>query len=562
MSEISQVTTPSGLIIYNNRKADVYRKDEIYDPENPQSGKYFPSLNSIIIDNGSLWYVVARNEVTYAVTLAPCSFITKEEDEVQIISYGNDNFCIYQDERTNPHKLVVDAKLLFYGNNLAEYTLHRVTSSNKEEIISVYLDNTDSFVSNRIPLVSISEEYPSYKYPTNCHTTHDLVEGEPVILRVYNNLGNLVAELTCFVRNAVWLNDLSSHTNPIVKLDAECLQTLGDAFFIYAKQDPSHLNIKPYLMYADGTKVYIDVDNVQCFLYGLEDYIPSFPGHSQKLILKYFLNYREASINSTTTDQVRFLTCEKDLIVVNNTNSFDCKVSIIPMYNSALQKWELRFFAYTENRDAVYGITDKVTFDEEFPFVGTNEKWGVEQHIEILYDLQSIFNSDDPMPGAQSFWITVWDPVNRYVRYTFKDSESSVIVYGTDSSILRKPIIHYDETIDMYFIPTSVFQNKEAVIEAFYTMASPPIFTKIEGEAPTPTHFTIRDASNGQMLIGGLIPITEYGQAWNTIIGTPKLAGRTVIVEFEQEVNGVFNILYGVPVDVVNSPTGYNTETN
>ena len=42
------------LIIYNNRKADVYKKSEVYDPDNPKSGKYFPSLNSIIIDTDAL----------------------------------------------------------------------------------------------------------------------------------------------------------------------------------------------------------------------------------------------------------------------------------------------------------------------------------------------------------------------------------------------------------------------------------------------------------------------------------------------------------------------------
>ena len=31
------------LIIYNNRKADVSKKSEAYDPDNPKSGKYFPS---------------------------------------------------------------------------------------------------------------------------------------------------------------------------------------------------------------------------------------------------------------------------------------------------------------------------------------------------------------------------------------------------------------------------------------------------------------------------------------------------------------------------------------
>lgn len=41
---ISQRISVNGttLIIYNNRKPDSYAYADIFDPDNPQSGKYFP----------------------------------------------------------------------------------------------------------------------------------------------------------------------------------------------------------------------------------------------------------------------------------------------------------------------------------------------------------------------------------------------------------------------------------------------------------------------------------------------------------------------------------------
>lgn len=551
------------IIIYNNRKPDVYPDSEIYDPDNPESGKVFPSLLSVIIkSDGSLWYVAERDETVYRVTLKPCGIIeTDESSNVRVISYGNDKFCLYQDERTDPHKLVVDAKLLFYGNNLQEYALYRTASDGKEEIVSMYLDSADKFHSNRIPMASISDTYPAYKYPTNCHTTHELVEGEPIIMRVFNNLGNLAAEITLFVRNAVWLNDLSSHTNPIVKLDAECLQMRGDDFFIYEKQDPSHLNIRPYLIYADGTKVFVPIDKVQCFMYGLDDFIPAYPGYSQTLVFKYFLSHRETAMGHTTKNEKRFMVCSKELVVLGNQNTFSVKVSTIPVFDSATLSWKLRFFAYSDHRDAVYDITDLVQIDDFYTFNGSSTHWGREQHVVINYDLQSIFNTDDALPGSQAIWITVWDP-SVYERYTFRDSSTDSHIYGVDGSVTRRPVIHYDSTIEQYFIPTSIFGNWEAVVESFFHLARPPFDKRTETKAPTPTHFTIRDAYSGQMLIGGPIPSSEYGQAWPTIVGTSKLVGQVIIVEFLEEVNGDFHLLYGVPVDVKDSPTGYNTATN
>ena len=116
------------IIIYNNRKPDSYLESDIYDPDNPTSGKYFPSLYSVVIKtDGSLWYVSDRNESTHRVTLTPCSIITAEieNDIVKVVTYGNDRYCLYQDTRVSPYKLVVDAKVLFYGNNLKEYQLVR-----------------------------------------------------------------------------------------------------------------------------------------------------------------------------------------------------------------------------------------------------------------------------------------------------------------------------------------------------------------------------------------------------------------------------------------------------
>ena len=550
------------VIIYNNRQPDVYDFVDIFDPDNPVSGKNFPSLKSLVLKGGTLYYVSARDTSTYRVTLTPVNYTVSEDNIVKIISYGNDKFCLYQDERTDPHKLVVDAKLLFYGNNLIEYSLYKVNVDGQEEIISMYLDSAGNYVSDRVPMGMVSAQYPAYKFPTNCHTAHDLSEGDIVTLRVYNNLGNQASEVTLFVRDAPWLNDLNSRMNPIMKLDAECLQMNGDDFWVYAKQDPSHLNIRPYLLYADGTKEYINIDNTQCFLYGLEGFIPSYKGYSQQLVLKYFLNYRETAAGQSSVNGRRFLTCTKNLIVVANKNTYGVKVSTIPVYDLAAGAWKLRFFGYSDKRDTVYDITDYITINQNTPFDGTSNAWGREQHIEFDYDLQEVYGTDDALPGAQAIWITVWDPMAKYERYTFRDSATSKKVYGVDGSITRRPIIHYDTNLKQYFIPSTIFQNWNAVVESFYTLACPPYDKKSETIAPTPTHFTIRDAYSGQMLIGGPIPASEYGQLWPVLVGTQKMVGQVVIVEFLQLINGTMQLLYGVPVDVKESVTGYTTKTN
>lgn len=546
------------IIIYNNRKPDSYLEADIYDPANPASGKYFPSLYSIVIKtDGSLWYVSERNESDYSVKLTACSIITEADAEsaAKIVSYGNDKYCLYMDTRVSPYKLIVDAKVLFYGNSLKEYTLSVPDENGTNQIISMYLDSTDKFISDRIPMTSISQDIKAYKFPTNCHTTAKLTEGDVVTLTVYNNLGNVAATLNLYVRNAIWLNDLNSWTNPIIEFGVTSLQMRGDEFYIKERQDPSHLNMQPYLVYADGSKVNINIDNAQCFMYGLDDFLPSYPGYSQELIFKYFLGRNESALG--TND--KFLVCSKKLVVVKDKDDYSFKVSVVPKYNGITSEWYLKFFLYTDDRNGCYDITDQVTYDKNFGFNGTFDKWGIEQHVVVDYDVSVALNLSEELPGSQSFYITVWDP-KIYERYTIRDNEDSPIIFGVDGSITRRPVLRYDRDLDIYFIPTSIFHNKEAVIESFYTLSRPFFDTRTESVAPTPTHFIVRDSSNGQQLVSSPVSLDNFGAAMN-FVGIDRVpTGGSVIVEFLKLIKDTYVVLYGVPVDVyVNS---YNTENN
>ena len=94
-------------------------------------------------------------------------------------------------------------------------------------------------------------------------------------------------------------------------------------------------------------------------------------------------------------------------------------------------------------------------------------------------------------------------------------------------------------------------------MESFYLLARPQYDSRTESEPPTPTHFTIRDAYSGQMLIAEPIRNDEYHQLWSMLAGSEDYTGQVLIVEFLEEVDGNFELLFGVPVDVAISEVGY-----
>ena len=146
------------IIIYNSVTPDMYKISEVFDPQEPTSGLYFPAVYSLVIkEDGSVWYVADRDPNTFRVTLAPISITTvDEESKVSVISYMHDKFMCYLDKRTAPYNIQISSTLLLYGANLVEYTLSYEDANGETVYVSQYYDAAGTFRSNRVPLAPIS----------------------------------------------------------------------------------------------------------------------------------------------------------------------------------------------------------------------------------------------------------------------------------------------------------------------------------------------------------------------------------------------------------------------
>lgn len=543
--------------------------DQIYDPD--KDGLYkdtddFPRVvpmegaAAIERATGNLYYVKYVDPNTYKSTLAPTRIVVNvDQEEIKLVSYGIDRYTCFLNNDHKPAQLTVAANFMAFGSSIVEYQLYKRDTSGNREVVSIYLDSDEIYRGNRIPMMAIMPGSP-IKQCTNCHTLSMIATGDTLEMDLFDNVGILVMTIRLLVVNSITLNDLASDSDMIVGLDATALQQLPDgSFYMYQRQGVDHLGIVPRLEYHDGRYADLAIDNKTCFCYGLENFTPSYPGQKQKIIIKKFLGPKEyANLDPTESNQ-RFVICEKFITVLANKSLSGIKISVMPIWNSAANNYFLKYIAYSESRDRVVDVTGNVNLLADID----TGKFGEKQMLYFNLDLSEVFGVELTVPYAQKNWMT-FQNANQYQRYIISDDEFMDVTYGAESSMRRRPVIHYDADLGKYFIPTSRFGNITALLDAFYKCASPPVNVISEVDAPTPTHFTIRGLDTLSTLITTPIPLSTFNVAWsiNRVGRTDILVGSNVIVEFLKEQGNDYQILYGVPVDVHTSATGYNTEPN
>ena len=554
------------LLLFGPDSPAIYPFTSIYDPDingaDPESsGKTVPHVDSIVVYDQlpgvaiALGVVKSVHPVTRKATIVPGRFISETDTASdRIIGYGNDIFMLFYDERTTPKRLVIDSKLIIFGNNSAEYRLMKADNEGVESAISLYINSENQVESERVPIEETG--VTAVRRCANCYTTSTLTVGDRVTLELYDAAGILTARITLIAEPATILNDLSSAANPIVDFTALANQQEGaestDPWFLYSDQNPSNLTIFPKLHFANGATQVISVDNQSCFIYGLGDVNTQLIGREYPILLKYFLADRVQS-PIAQGDAARFITYENVIKINARTQYGYSKISVVPTWNSGTSRWQLRFFAYYQSRNSFLDITSQVTYDGT-AFSGTT--LGTRQNL--------VLNAPQVLVGGgtgtyvQTLSILL-DTVNSSMPYTIASTAESVLIYGVTDVSHTRPRIWYDAAIGKYFVPTSAFANVDKFIENFYINADAPWLSASETEPPTPTHFILRDAAGGAPLMVNPIAIAQYNAqlTLTTVGGTNQYLNSTVLVEFLLHTGGQYQVLYGVPVSVIAGT--YNT---
>ena len=568
-------STPSGITLFQAEKPDTFLLSQIYVPgvtpnltTIPPTGNVIPVVGCILVDtinNNTLYIVQSVDPTTYATTYVPAHMDVTNTDPnealTSIISYGNDIFRIYYDTRTNPATVRPDSRLVFFGTDNVSYQIVE-NPGNSQTVLSLNYDASGTYIGPLVPLANAPTLLSNGGITTTpdtmtcmpCYISQPLVDGQELFIQVFNSQGAQVAQVSAFAKQSIIVNELGYVIPTIADVSIISTQSRpNNEIYIFQNQDVASLGLQVQLTYTDGTTQVAAIDNSKCFIYGTSDFIASYPGLQQTILVKYFLSQDETATTTLLTQDQSFVSAEASLVVVSNKLSYGVKISALPRWNSATNRYDLNFFLYTTERTSMYNVTGLVTISATTPYAGS--LYGVAQSLILELDMMRV----DPTTYSSSTLyqqnlIITLQPISQLVRYVLADSSNATVVYGADSSNNRRPQLIFDTTTNMYGVST-IFANQAAFLQSFYTDANPLYDTTTETQPPTPTHFQIRDPASGAAITAAPIPLANYNAEFN-VTGTGAAnryagIGSSLVVEFLNVVNSTTTlILYGSVVDV------------
>lgn len=538
----------------------IWPRAAIYDPtwNDPSYNSYqgqriIPPICSIVQDTDEtpLW-VIAVDPVTYVPTYTAIPLSTANDNVVSMLNYGNSVLRLYADYRAAPYPVTPDSKCIFIGKSPRFYTLSRYPNTAQETIISQYYNQAGQLASQMVPLKALDDTNTSW-YLQRGHINQILEHNEEILVKIYNEDGVEVYNALLFTKESAVINEDIIYAPTIVGLTVTGTQRLANGdFFLYEKQDFASLGFQVTLVYDDGQSYQVPIDGVKCVLYGDTDFISSFSGLRQNILIKYFRTDNEAidpAIAGATGDMISVTV---PVTVIPNTLGTTVKIMPMVNYNSTTARYVLRYWMYFGDGRAPIDVTAYVTIVGTAPNT-TSAYFGQWQTFTVTLDMKNVDPTNYPTSALYQQTVVIqFGPPNNLVRYQIRDSSTSPYVYGQDNSSARKPSVRFDRNRGQAFIPSYVFGNQQAFINSFYTLASPPYDPSIELIPQTPTHFLLRDQITGNMLITAPLPIASFNQPFSMLNDTTgAYIGSVVIVEFINVISPqVRRTLFGVPVDM------------
>lgn len=500
--------------------------------------RYVPAVDDIIMHPTTGDWVVTFVSEEYIPTYRPRHQSNQDTDVNDSIvipskSYNRRSDVIHVDTTTTPIRFYINSRIWVHGSQASHFKLFRGTDIGTAGVsIGAVYNANGKIVGDTIELELAAFERDvtnnAIRVPKTGYLRELPVNDDIVTLVVYANDGSYLDSQVLVVSHDNFIPS-SAATRYItdIRLDSPYISE-SDSTVLEVKRNMtiSSLSLFGIVSYNDGSRSQrLPVGGGKFQLHGMGAFTASTDLQEVDVTLTYIMGGDEAAIDTTDTVNRR-KTKAYTVRTMPSDAAYSVKLFVMPIWNAAAAKWNLRYKLYDLRRDSTTDVTDLVETNPNFLF--NPDLYGQKQTVQVAINLMNVSPQYQFYRPVQSFNITLVRPgESQNVPVYYLLSYSSNLQLG-NNLMLNKSVVGGKTVLNASCGFTSVEEwltNVYKHIGVIYTGDTPA--------PPNPTKFRLRQHGATSFVEYDMVNIVKNIE----VTGTWEQGG-TAIIEFLAESAG------------------------
>jgi hypothetical protein len=525
------------------------------------TNKYIPKVNDYVCDYtiNQWWRVALIDPVTYVPTLVPLTTTPNAAmtagDLLQGVGPGTlaDTFRVYLDTSVIPFILAVDGRLWYPGPDVASVKLFTGSDfTTNENCISGYYDQSGKLVSQAIPLMPVSVEFPDGSMGTVsgvpvCYTNVRLADATPVTAVAYSSTGAVISIRQLLIQNTGCIRLADSGVKYVVGIELRTpFLSSSDPTLIQFPINVilANLNLMGIVRYSDGSSAMLPVDNTKFQILGFNAFVSTIVGQSFTVVLKYNLSPDEAVFNANSVEQQGFITRAYRMTSINSAGAYALKLFAFPVWRDSITGYRLDWFLYNLDRSTWWNVTSLVQFSPAFPAFQPLQ-YGVQQDINAQVQLNKVDPGFTNYLFSATLAITLLGPGMQDSPWQIQFEPGQMPPYGPGNVAAVNEVQANQYTINI----ASGYKKQGDWLQALYYNTLPLTDPANEAKLPVPSHFAIQmpgGENSGSAPI--VCPISQWASTFSTSVAIPDDSTLYVTFFLRTTTNDLQLSICGLPV--------------
>lgn len=266
--------------------------------------------------------------------------------------------------------------------------------------ISARYDQSFNFIGNEIPLMPVAQRDSNNHtqwYIPDFYCTHELEEGEMILILIYDDRGGLCSRTNWIVEYSALLRDVSDADKFInnISLESFYIDSTDDSNLLIPEQVlKNSINLMGKVHYSDGSTITYPVDGNKFELLYLDKAAESVASTKGSLSLVYYLADNEKSVHVINNNNRHLIVRSFNYTIVERDGAYSVKLYPVPKWINNDIGYQLDWYLFTLDRNQWLDVTNSVYITQNSPNRSLNGKlFGPLQQIDVAIDLGVINNT-------------------------------------------------------------------------------------------------------------------------------------------------------------------------